>query len=152
NAAMPEPLLLVPGLTADPRFYEPVLAALWRHGPVAIADHTRDNSMAAIAQRALAAAPPGRFALAGHSVGGYVALEIVRQAPERVARLALLSTSARADATEQTERRRSMMAIAAAGRMEKIAELQFPSLVHPSRLKDEALRALATSMSVEAGA
>jgi pimeloyl-ACP methyl ester carboxylesterase len=90
------PIVLVPGLLVTARLYAEQIPALWRLGPVTVADHTRDDSMTAIARRILADAPP-RFALAGQSMGGYVAFEIVRQAPERVARLALLSTSARLD-------------------------------------------------------
>ncbi len=69
--------------------------ALWQFGPVTVADHRRDDSMAAIARRILAAAPP-RFALAGLSMGGYIAFEIMRQAPERVVKLALCSIPGRA--------------------------------------------------------
>jgi len=87
------PIVLVPGLLVTARLYAEQIPALWRLGPVTVADHTRDDSMAAIARRILADAPP-RFALAGLSMGGHVAFEIVRRAPERVARLALLSTSA----------------------------------------------------------
>ena len=75
-------------------------------GPVTVANHTRDDTMAAIARRILAAAPP-RFALAGLSMGGYIALEIVRQAAGRVDRLALLDTGARADPPEAQEMRRA---------------------------------------------
>jgi pimeloyl-ACP methyl ester carboxylesterase len=78
------PILLVPGLGGSPRIYAPVIPALWRFGPVTVANHIRDDSMGAIARRILAEAPP-RFALAGHSMGGYIAFEIMRQAPERVA-------------------------------------------------------------------
>ena len=85
------PLLLVPGLASSARIYAPVLPALWRLGPVMIANHIRDDSMAAIAARVLREAPP-RFALAGHSMGGYITLEIMRQAPERVLKLALINT------------------------------------------------------------
>src|ERR1700726_2443210 len=99
----PLPIVLVPGLNCSPRLYAEQIPALWRFGPVAIADHTRDDSMAAIAARIIAAAPP-RFALVGLSMGGYIAFEIVRRAPERVAKLALLDTGARADTPEQTER------------------------------------------------
>src|ERR1043165_6785456 len=85
------PVVLVPGLNCSPRLYAPQLPALWRFGPVSIADHTRDDTMAAIAARILSHAPP-RFALAGLSMGGYIALEIMRQAADRVAKLALLDT------------------------------------------------------------
>src|ERR1044071_8920922 len=90
------PIVLVPGLNCSPRLYAAQMPALWRFGPVTVADHTRDDTMAAIAARILGAAPP-RFALAGLSMGGYIALEIMRQAAERVKRLALLDTGARDD-------------------------------------------------------
>src|SRR5262245_18735877 len=105
------PIVLVPGLNCSARLYAPQLPELWRFGPVTIADHTQDNTMAKIASRILRDAPP-RFALAGLSMGGYIALEIVRQAADRVAKLALLSTGARADAPEATEKRLTSIAIA----------------------------------------
>src|SRR5271156_4087881 len=96
------PVILVPGLNCSARLYADQLPALWRFGPVTIADHTRDDSIPAIARRILEHAPP-RFALAGLSMGGYIALEIMRQAPDRVVRLALLDTSARADTPALTQ-------------------------------------------------
>ena len=108
------PILLVPGLVSSPRIYAPVVPALWRFGPVTVANHIRDDNMALIARRILAEAPP-RFALAGHSMGGYIAFEIMRQAPERVAKLALINTQARPDTPEATARRRGMMARAMDG-------------------------------------
>src|ERR1700687_1345599 len=93
------PILLVPGLGGSPRIYAPVAPALWRFGPVTVANHVRDDNMGAIARRILAEAPP-RFALAGHSMGGYIAFEIMRQAPERVAKLALINTQERPDTSE----------------------------------------------------
>ena len=90
----PMPILLVPGLACSPRIFAPVIPALWRFGPVTVANHIRDDNMGAIARRILAEAPP-RFALAGHSMGGYIAFEIMRQAPERVAKLALMNTGPR---------------------------------------------------------
>src|SRR6476660_7516468 len=96
------PIILVPGLNCSPRLYVAQMPALWRFGPVTVADHTRDETMGAIARRILAAAPP-RFALAGLSMGGYVALEIVRQAADRVEKLALLDTGARDDPPEAKE-------------------------------------------------
>src|SRR5262245_66465122 len=110
----PLPSVLVPGLNCSARLYAEQIPVLWRFGPVQVADHTRDDSMAAIAARILAAAPP-RFALAGLSMGGYIALTIVQQAPERVARLALLDTSARPETPEQTARRKPQIALAESG-------------------------------------
>jgi len=91
--AEPLPVVLIPGLNCSALLYAEQIPALWRFGPVEIADHTRDSSMDAIAARILADAPP-RFALAGLSMGGYLALTVMRQAPERVQKLALLDTSA----------------------------------------------------------
>ena len=90
------PILLVPGLISSPRTFAPIVPALWRFGPVTVANHIRDDNMGAIARRVLAEAPP-RFALAGDPMGGHIAFEIMRQAPDRVAKLALISTGARTD-------------------------------------------------------
>src|SRR6202034_1094894 len=139
---MPElslPIILVAGLNCSARLYAEQIPALWQFGPVAVADHRRDDSMAAIARRILAAAPP-RFALAGLSMGGYIAFEIMRQAPQRVAKLALLDTGPRAETAAQTERRRHRIELARSGRFAEVADLQFPLLVHPSRRDDEVLK------------
>ena len=148
--AGPLPILLVPGLLATLRLYKRQLPALWRLGPVTVADHTRDDTVAGIAGRILAGAPP-RFALAGLSMGGYVAFEILRQAPERVARLALLDTSARPDTPEQTRRRLGQIDLAHRGRFGEIADQQFPLLHHPSRHGDTAARELVRLMADETG-
>ncbi|MEA2946205.1 MAG: hypothetical protein QOI40_1535 [Alphaproteobacteria bacterium] len=145
------PIVLVPGLNCSPRLYAEQIPALWRFGPVAIADHTRDDSMAAIAARILAAAPP-RFALMGLSMGGYIAFEIVRQAPERVAKLALLDTGARADTPEQTERRHRQIELARGGRFLEIPELMFPLLVHRKHQGSDELRAINRRMAEDTGA
>jgi pimeloyl-ACP methyl ester carboxylesterase/GNAT superfamily N-acetyltransferase len=148
--AEPFPILLVPGLLTSPRLFERQLPALWRLGPVTIADHTRDDTVAGIAGRILADAPP-RFALAGLSMGGYLAFELLRQAPERVTRLALLDTNARPDTPEQTERRLGQIELARGGRFGEIADQQFPLLHHPSRHGDTAARALVRLMADETG-
>src|SRR5262250_1408549 len=147
----PLPIVLIPGLTCSPRLYADQVPALWRFGPVTVADHTRDDSMDAIASRILASAPP-RFALAGLSMGGYIALTIVRHAPERVQRLALLDTSARPETPEQTARRKPQFALAEAGRFAEVPALQFPVFVHRNRQNDEALRERVRLMAEETGA
>lgn len=144
------PTVLVPGLTNSPRLYAEQLPALWQFGPVMVADHTRHDSVAAIAGSILAAAPP-RFALAGLSMGGYVSFEIIRQAPQRVAKLALLDTSARAGTPEQAERRRQLMTMAATGRYAEAVDALFPTFVHRDRRNDEALRQLVRAMAEETG-
>ena len=142
------PIVLVPGLNCSARLYAEQVPVLWGFGPVTIADHRRDDSMAAIAAHILATAPP-RFALVGLSMGGYIAFAMVRQAPERVARLALLDTSARPDTAEQSERRRGLIALAEGGRFSELADLLFPVFVHRNRQGDEALRAIVRTMAEE---
>src|SRR6202022_366415 len=131
----PTPILMIPGLLCSPRLYADQVPHLWRLGPVTIADHTRDDSMGAIAQRILASAPP-RFALIGLSMGGYLSFEIMRQSPERVAKLTLLDTSARPDTPEQSEARRAQIALAGSGRLAEALDALFPRLVHPKHRAD----------------
>jgi pimeloyl-ACP methyl ester carboxylesterase len=149
---MPDPLptVLIPGLTCSARLYAGQIPALWRFGPVTVADHTRDDTMAAIARRILAAAPP-RFALAGLSMGGYIAFEIMRQAPDRVAKLALLDTGARAEAPEQTERRKVVIALAKSGRYAEVPDIAFPLYVHRNRHNDAGLKQTVRMMAEETG-
>ncbi len=139
------PTLLVPGLGADSRLYDKQIPSLWQFGPVMVANQSLRDSMAGIARDILAHAPP-RFALAGLSMGGYVAFEIMRQAPERVRKLALLDTTARPDTPEQTERRKMQFEMVKAGRFAEIPGMLFPALVHANRRNDTALRALVDDM------
>lgn len=144
------PIVLVPGLLGSPRLYGEQIPELWRLGPVTVATHTRDDSMGGIARRILASAP-ARFALAGLSMGGYICFEILRQAPERVARLVLLDTSARSDTPEQSEQRRSQIEMARSGRLGEVTDLLFPRLVHARRWGDEVLRRIVRAMVQDVG-
>ena len=145
------PIVLVPGLNCSARLYAEQIPALWRFGPVMVADHTRDTSIPAVARRILAAAPPF-FALIGLSMGGYIAFEIMRQAPQRVAKLALLDTGARLETAEQTARRQGPMAMARAGKLIEVADESFVFFVHPNRHGDVALREVVRAMAEETGA
>jgi pimeloyl-ACP methyl ester carboxylesterase len=147
----PLPVVLVPGLLCSARLYAAQIPQLWCCGPVTVADHTRDDTMAAIARRILAAAPP-RFALVGLSMGGYLSFEILRQAADRVVKLALLDTSARADTPEAVAARKAQIAQAAAGALAEVADAQFMRLVHPARREDVNLREVNRMMSREVGA
>jgi pimeloyl-ACP methyl ester carboxylesterase len=144
------PILLVPGLAGSPRIYGPVAPAMWQFGPVTVANHVRDGNIGAIARRILAEAPP-RFALAGHSMGGYIAFEIMRQAPQRVAKLALINTQARPDTPEATARRRAQIARTQGGEYHAVLDELFPGFVHPSRREDGALRKLVHEMGDDIG-
>jgi len=144
------PIVLVPGLNCSARLYAEQIPALWRFGPVTVADHTRDDSITAIAARILAAAPP-RFALVGLSMGGYIAMEMTRQAPQRVVKLALLDTGAGPETAEQTERRRHRIALTKAGRFAEAVDMHFPVVVHRDRHGDAALKRLVRAMAEEIG-
>lgn len=90
-------LVLLPGLLQDERAWQYQVACLAGIAQVSVGDLTQAKSIADMAASVLTNAPAERFALAGFSMGGYVALEIMRQAPERISALALLDTSARTD-------------------------------------------------------
>jgi pimeloyl-ACP methyl ester carboxylesterase len=147
----PLPTVLIPGLVCTPALYRDQIPALWQFGPVMVADHTRDDSMAGIAWRILSLAPP-QFALVGLSMGGYIAFEIVRQAPGRVAKLALLDTAARPDLPEQTEQRKRQIEMAQSGRFADIARLLFPRFVAAARHDDRALQEIVRRMADDTGA
>ncbi|MFL6623963.1 MAG: alpha/beta fold hydrolase [Sulfurifustaceae bacterium] len=142
------PFLLVPGLNCSARIFAHQVPALWQYGPVMIADHTQGDSMETIARSILASAPP-MFALVGYSMGGYLSFEILRQARDRVARLALIDTSARPDTPEQTRFRQQRVSQAQAGQFREVLDRQYPFLVHSSRHGDVALREFMTNMSMD---
>jgi pimeloyl-ACP methyl ester carboxylesterase len=151
NDAASQPVLLIPGLGCTARLYTEQMPALWTFGPVTVADHRRADSMDAIARQILAQAPP-RFALAGLSMGGYIALALMRIAPERVAKLALLDTGSRSDTPEASERRKASIALARAGKLDQINDVLWPVLVHKERQGDAALKKIAGDMTLIAGA
>lgn len=147
---MKEPLVLVPGLSCNAALYASQWPALADGRPIFVADHARDETLSAIVQRLLAAAPP-RFALCGLSMGGYIAFELLRQAPERVTRLALLDTSARPATPETNLPREQMIALAEKGAFDNVTTLLWQKLVAPARLADEPLRLLVRRMADEVG-
>jgi len=147
----PLPLLLVPGLLCSARLYGPQIEALWPLGSVTVADHRRDNEIGAIAARILAAAPP-RFALAGLSFGGYIALAMMRQAPERIEKLALLDTSARPDTPEQSAARHAFIAMAEDGRLGEVVDTLTLRFLHRDRHKDVRLKDIVRAMAADTGA
>jgi pimeloyl-ACP methyl ester carboxylesterase len=144
------PLVLLPGLLCDRDLWEAQIDDLSDIAEPSVADLSRDDSVTAMAQRVLAAAPP-RFALAGLSMGGYVAQEIMRQAPDRVARLALLDTSARADTEEQGARRHGLIELAEKGEFHGVTPRLLPAFLHPARLNDQPLVARVTAMTARVG-
>lgn len=132
------PLILLPGMPLDGALWEHQTRHLADVSEPTVGDLTGQEAMAALAAAVLAQAPP-RFALAGLSMGGYVAFEILRQAPERVAKLALLDTSARPDTPEQTATRQDAVRLVGQGRLRQVVAAGLPRLVHPDRVGDAAL-------------
>jgi len=145
------PLILVPGLLCSARLFASQIAALWPFGQIAVADHRRDAEMSAIAARILADAPP-RFAIAGLSMGGYIAFAMLRQAPQRIARLALLDTSARPDTAEQSAGREKFITMAQAGKLGDVVDTLTPRFLHRNRQNDESLKRVIQDMAAETGA
>ena len=144
-------LVLIPGLLCTERLYADQMAALGGAGvAVSVADHTGADSMAGLAAAILGQAPE-RFTLAGLSMGGYIAFEIMRAAPERVERLALLDTSARPDAPEQSENRRRLVALAERKGVGVPAREMFAKLVAPARADDAELKAAFLEMAEATG-
>lgn len=147
---MASDLVLLPGLICDERLWRDVISGLDLRAIVA--DLTRDDSIAGMAARTLAAAP-ARFALAGLSMGGYVALEIMRQAPERVTHLALLDTSARPDDEARKQTRRGGMAAVREGKFGLVSRAMLPGLLAPASLDSplaEAVQAMSERVGPEA--
>ena len=139
-------LALVPGLLCDAALWRPQLEAFEGSYDCRVADITGHDSMAAIAGAVLAALPE-RFALAGLSMGGYVAFEMLRQAPQRIERLALLDTRASGDTPEDKARREALLALARDGGFDDVIERLLPLFLHEDRLGDaplvDAVRAMA---------
>lgn len=129
-------LLLLPGLANDERLWEQQISGLGDVANIIVADLTGADSMSGLAASVLAQAPAGSFALAGLSMGGYTAMEIMRQAPERVLALALLDTSARPDTPEATENRKKAIEKAQTDFPAVITSL-LPKLLHPEHLTDK---------------
>ncbi len=137
------PILLLPGLMCDRAVWSDAVAALPRPIPVVVPDYGETDTLGGMAERVLAEAPP-RFAVAGHSMGGRVALEVFRRAPERVAGLALLDTNylprAAGEAGAREERERTaLLEIARRSGTRAMAETWVKGMVHPSRLGDAGL-------------
>lgn len=145
------PLVLVPGLLCDAQLWRSQVENLADTADIWIADPTRSDTMAGMARDVLADAPFTSFALAGLSMGGYIALEIMRQAPRRVARLALLDTAAGPELPEQTQKRMDFIALAERGQFTRVTEALLPLLTHPSRLRERELTATIKSMARNVG-
>ena len=140
------PLLLLPGLLLDHRLFEAQVEALGDVAEVTVGDLSRHADIRAAADALLAEAPE-RFALGGLSMGGYVALEIMRRAPERVSRLILLDTQAQLDTEDARKRRLDQIAMAGRGEFASLKDQLLPGWVYPERRADDALMSLVHAMA-----
>ncbi len=143
-------LILLPGQLCDAALWGPQIAGLGGLAAIAVGDLTLDDRVEAMADRLLRDAPP-RFALAGLSLGGYVAFEIMRQAPERVTHLALMNTSARADDVQQAARRENSVKAAEIGTFKGVTARFLPTILHPDHVADPVIAKLVLDMTERVG-
>lgn len=145
------PLVLLSGLLCDERLWHHQVGVLGVEMDIFVPDLTLDDSLEAMAKRVLSSAPD-RFALAALSMGGYVAFEIMRQAPERVSRLALIDTQASPDTPEKRKIRQDLLALAEIGKFKGVTPRLLPKLVHPRCIAtpvSELVKAMADSIGKE---
>lgn len=147
---MRQDLVLLPGLACDARLFAAQAGAL-ADIAAPLVPNLDAASVGEMAEAVLDAAPR-RFALAGLSMGGYVAMEILRRAPSRVTRLALISTTARPDAPEQTAMRRELIELARTARFAQVMPRLLPKLISAGRRDDAALKRLVIDMADAVGA
>jgi pimeloyl-ACP methyl ester carboxylesterase len=147
---MRPPVLFLAGQLLTAEIWAAQIGALARDHDLRFGDHTRDDSIAGMAERALAEAPPA-FHLVAHAMGGFIALEILRRAPERVLSLALLATLASADGPAQTERRQGYIRLVEQGCFPEVVEERIPILLAPEHRADPALLAAVRRMALMTG-
>ncbi|MDE1992503.1 MAG: alpha/beta hydrolase [Rhizobiaceae bacterium] len=123
-------MVLVPGFMLDAELWRDVEPALTAYSPIVHADLSKDASIANMAQRAILDTPP-KFILIGFSMGGYVAREIVRQAPERVSALIQIATSARGDSEIQEQRKATIARQTAFEAFRGLSTAAVRSSLHP---------------------
>lgn len=144
------PIVLITGQLLTDAVWQPLLDA-WPDREVIVADNRSDDRIEGFAQRLLDNAPP-RFVLIAHAMGGFVAFEVMRRAPGRVARLALISTLASADGPAQTARRQGYIDLVTSGRFDQVVEERIPMLFPEEKRSDERLLGIARAMAAETGA
>src|SRR5215475_898316 len=142
-------LVFIPGYMADEELWALVEAELEEFGPIFHADISQDESISNMARRGIAEAPE-RFVLIGFSLGGYVAREIARQAPDRVQALVLVATSSRADTADQARRKTSAVELATPP-FKGLSRASIQASLHPSRGSDNELISRIRDMGIRLG-
>jgi pimeloyl-ACP methyl ester carboxylesterase len=146
-------LLLVPGFMADETLWNDMTAALARFGPLLHADLRHDTAVEEMARRALASAPPS-FLLIGFSMGGYVARDIARLAPEygkRVEALVLVATSTRPDTPSMRQRKGAVGHAAPSIAFSGLSRTAVATSLHPKQRHNEAMIERVRAMGVRLG-
>ena len=133
-------LVLVPGLLCDSLVWKHQLAAFADTHELLVPELSNHTSLEAMASAVLAAAP-SQFALAGHSLGGRIALEVVRQAPERVTHLALMDTGVGPPSPHERESRLELVVLGETSGLAAVAERWLPPMLHPARRQEPAFTA-----------
>lgn len=144
------PLLLIPGLACTADLFADQIRSLQGERELYVADHCGHDNFEDLGRSILENAPP-KFALAGLSMGGYLAFELLRQAPERVLGLALLDTSARADTAEKVEERKRAIQLAQTAGLQRVQSATLPFLIARARFGDAALKDRILGMAQDTG-
>lgn len=144
------PLVLIPGLLCSAEAWGPQVSALWSERSIHVASTLAADRVEDVASSILEAAP-AHFALAGISLGGYLCLEMMRQAPERIERLALLDTSARPDTPEQTANRWALVEQLKGGDFVSLATKALGSIMHPGHQGDSRISSVNETMARRVG-
>lgn len=144
------PIVLITGQLLTDAVWQPLLDA-WPDRHIIVANNQSDDTIEGFAKRLLDNAPP-EFALVAHAMGGFVAFEVMRRAPERVAKLALISTLASADGPAQTARRQGYIDLVESGNFDQVVEERIPILFPEEKRNDTRLLGIARRMAADTGA
>ena len=146
---MSVPIILITGQLLTERVWAPLTDA-WDDRDVRIADNRHAQTIAQFARQLLDKAPD-EFILIAHAMGGFIAFEVMRQAPDRVTKLVLISTLASADVPAQTARRQGYIDLVESGRFDQVVEERLPILFPPDRRDDAQLVGIARQMAADTG-
>jgi len=144
------PIVLITGQLLTDAVWQPLLDA-WSDREVIVADNRSGETIGDMAQALLDSAPP-KFILVGHAMGGFVAFDVMRRAPERVEKLILLSTLASADGPAQTTRRQGYIDLVESGKFDQVVEERIPILFPEAKRGDRRLLGIAREMAADTGA
>jgi pimeloyl-ACP methyl ester carboxylesterase len=129
---------LLPGMLCDAAVWRPQIEALQAHYTLRLPVFRGFNSFVAMAESVLAAAP-ARFSVVAHSMGGRVAMELMRLAPERIEKFIVMDMGVHPVAPGEEERNERLLELAAEGGLAAVAESWIPFMIHPNRIHDLAL-------------